>query len=176
MIMLMPRKVRHRKHHRGRMTGTAKGGSAVTFGQYGIQALEPGWITARQIEAARIAMTRHIKRGGQVWIRIFPDKPFTKKPLEQRMGKGKAGVEGWVAVVKPGRIMFEMTGPSPEVAKEAMRLAQHKLPIKTKFVVKEGFVWTPPAKAAKVAPSASTDRSEEQAAEPEAVGATAGEE
>ncbi len=145
--MLMPKRTKYRKQMRGRMCGKAKGGDQISFGTYALVAEDCGWITARQIEASRIAMTRHIKRGGQVWIRVFPDKPFTKKPLEQRMGKGKAGVEGWVAVVKPGRVMFEMAGPSPEVAKEAMRLAQHKLPIKTKFVIKEGFVWTPPAKA-----------------------------
>ncbi|MBS1715253.1 MAG: 50S ribosomal protein L16 [Armatimonadetes bacterium] len=147
--MLMPKRTKYRKQFRGRMCGRAKGGAELSFGEYAIVADDCGWITARQIEAARIAMTRHIKRGGQVWIRIFPDKPYTKKPLEQRMGKGKAGVEGWVAVVKPGRVMFEMTGPAPEVAKEAMRLAQHKLPIRTKFVVKEGFVWVPPAKGTK---------------------------
>lgn len=116
------------------MTGRAKGGDTIAFGDYGLMALEPAWVTNRQIEAARIAMTRHIKRGGQVWIRIFPDKPFTKKPLEQRMGKGKAGVEGWVCVVKPGRVLFEMNGVDLKTAKEAMRLAQHKLGIKTKFV------------------------------------------
>lgn len=121
------------------MRGKATRGNVVSFGDYGLMALDPGWITSRQIEASRIAMTRHIKRGGKVWIRIFPDKPYTKKPLEQRMGKGKAGVEGWVAVVKPGRIMFEMNGVAPEIAKEAMRLAQHKLPIRTKFVTKEEF-------------------------------------
>src|SRR5664279_3648002 len=123
--MLMPRRVRHRKQHRGRLTGNTKGGSAVTFGQYGIQALEPGWITARQIEAARIAMTRHIKRGGKVWINIFPDKPVTQKPAETRMGSGKGNPEKWVAVVKPGRVMFELSGVPEEVAREAMRLAQH---------------------------------------------------
>ncbi|MBS1723940.1 MAG: 50S ribosomal protein L16 [Armatimonadetes bacterium] len=144
--MLMPKRTKYRKQMRGRMCGRAKGGAEIAFGSYALQAEECGWVTARQIEASRIAMTRHIKRGGQVWIRIFPDKPITKKPLEQRMGKGKAGVEGWVAVVKPGRILFEMTGPAPEVAKAAMRLAQYKLPIKTRFVIKEGYVWTPPEK------------------------------
>ena len=138
--MLMPKKVKHRKQHRGRTAGQAKGGTEVTFGDYGIQALEPGWITARQIEAARIAMTRHIKRGGKVWIRIFPDKSYTKKPLETRMGKGKAGVEGWVAVVKPGRVMFEMNGVSEDVAKEAMRLAAMKMPIRCKFMTKHDFI------------------------------------
>lgn len=137
--MLMPKRTKFRKQFRGRMRGKAVRGNVVSFGDFGLMALEPAWITSRQIEAARIAMTRHIKRGGKVWIRIFPDKPFTKKPLEQRMGKGKASVEGWVAVVKPGRIMFEMNGVSEELAKEAMRLAQHKLPMKTKFVTKEEF-------------------------------------
>ena len=132
--MLMPRKVAHRKHHRGRTTGMAKGGDHVTFGEYGIQALEPGWLSARQIEAARIAMTRAIKRGGKVWINIFPDKPVTKKPAETRMGSGKGNPEHWVAVVKPGRVMFEVTGVAEPVAREAMRLAAHKLPIGTRFV------------------------------------------
>ena len=136
--MLMPRKVRHRKHQRGRLKGNAKGGTAVSFGQYGVQALEPGWITARQIEAARIAMTRHIKRGGKVWITVFPDKPVTQKPAETRMGSGKGNPERWVAPVKPGRIMFELAGVSEPVAREAMRLAAHKLPIKCKFVTREG--------------------------------------
>ena len=135
--MLMPKKVRHRKQHRGRLTGNTKGGSAVTFGQYGIQALEPGWITARQIEAARIAMTRHIKRGGKVWINVFPDKPVTQKPAETRMGSGKGNPESWVAVVKPGRILFELSGVPEDVAREAMRLAMHKLPIKTRFVLRQ---------------------------------------
>lgn len=137
--MLMPKRTKFRKQFRGKMRGKAQRGNVVNFGDYGLMSLEAAWITSRQIEAARIAMTRHIKRGGKVWIRIFPDKPYTKKPLEQRMGKGKAGVEGWVCVVKPGRIMFEMNGVPVEVAKEAMRLAQHKLPIKTKFVTKEEF-------------------------------------
>lgn len=137
--MLMPKRTKFRKQFRGKMRGKAVRGNVVNFGDYGLMALDSAWITSRQIEAARIAMTRHIKRGGKVWIRIFPDKPYTKKPLEQRMGKGKAGVEGWVCVVKPGRIMFEMNGVAPEVAKEAMRLAQHKLPIRTKFVTKEEF-------------------------------------
>src|SRR5437588_5207787 len=132
--MLMPRKVKHRKQQRGRLTGQAKGGTAVQFGEFGIQALEPGWITARQIEAARIAMTRHVKRGGKVWIRVFPDKPVTKKPAETRMGSGKGNPEFWVAVVKPGRVMFELAGVSPELAREALERAIQKLPIKAKFV------------------------------------------
>ena len=137
--MLMPKKVKHRKHHRGRMKGGAKGATEVSYGDYGIKALEPGWITARQIEAARIAMTRHIKRGGKVWINVFPDKPVTQKPAETRMGSGKGNPEFWVAVIKPGRILFEIGGPeiTEELAKEAMRLAQYKLPVKTKFLVKE---------------------------------------
>ena len=132
--MLMPRKVAHRKHHRGRMKGVAKGATEVNFGEFGIQALEPGWITARQIEAARIAMTRYIKRGGKVWINVFPDKPVTKKPAETRMGSGKGSPEWWVAVVKPGRVMFELSGVPEATAQEAMRLAAHKLPMKCKFV------------------------------------------
>ncbi len=132
--MLMPRKVKHRKQHRGSLTGETKGGSRITFGDYGIQALEPGWVTARQIEAARIAMTRHVKRGGKVWIRIFPDKPVTQKPAETRMGSGKGNPEFWVAVVKPGRIMFELSYPNAEVARAAMERAIQKLPIKAKFV------------------------------------------
>jgi large subunit ribosomal protein L16 len=135
--MLMPRKVAHRKHHRGRMHGAAKGATEVTFGEYGIQALEPGWITARQIEAARIAMTRHIKRGGKVWINVFPDKPVTQKPAETRMGSGKGNPEKWVAVVKPGRVMFEMSYPDPAVARAALERAIQKLPIKARFVTKE---------------------------------------
>ena len=138
--MLMPKKIKHRKQHRGRTSGMSKGGNEITFGEYGIQALEPGWITARQIEAARIAMTRHIKRGGKVWINIFPHKPVTAKPAETRMGSGKGNVEGWVAVVRPGRIMFELSYHDPEVAKAAMERAIQKLPIKAKFVVRtEGF-------------------------------------
>lgn len=132
--MLMPRRTKHRKQHRGRRSGMAKGGTTVSFGEYGIQALESGWITARQIEAARIAMTRHVKRGGKVWIRVFPDKPVTQKPAETRMGSGKGGVEFWVAVVKPGRVMFELSGVNPELAREAMERAIQKLPIKAKFV------------------------------------------
>jgi len=132
--MLMPKKVKYRKQQRGRMRGKAYRGSKVNFGQYGLQALEPGWITNRQIEAARVAMTRKIKRAGRVWIRIFPDKPVTSKPAETRMGKGKGAPEEWVAVVKPGRIMYEMEGVPEELAREAFRLAAHKLPIKTRFV------------------------------------------
>ena len=132
--MLMPRKVKHRKQHRGRMQGDAKGGTVVTFGEFGIQALEPGWITARQIEAARIAMTRHVKRGGKVWIRVFPDKPVTQKPAETRMGSGKGNPEKWVAVVKPGRILFELSYPNAEIARAAMERAIQKLPIRAKFV------------------------------------------
>ena len=135
--MLMPRKVAHRKHHRGRMNGLTKGDDTLSFGEYGIQALEPGWLTARQIEAARIAMTRAIKRGGKVWINVFPDKPVTKKPAETRMGSGKGNPEYWVAVVKPGRIMFEMSGVTPELAREALELAIQKLPMKAKFVTRE---------------------------------------
>jgi len=136
--MLMPRKVAHRKHHRGRRTGMTKGGSQITFGEYGIQALEAGWITARQIEAARIAMTRHVKRGGKVWINVFPDKPVTQKPAETRMGSGKGNPERWVAVVKPGRIMFELAGVNEELARGAMERAIQKLPIKAKFVTRAG--------------------------------------
>ncbi|SDI90485.1 MULTISPECIES: 50S ribosomal protein L16 [Alteribacillus] len=135
--MLMPKRVKYRREHRGRMRGRAKGGTEVSFGEYGLQALEASWITNRQIESARIAMTRYMKRGGKVWIKIFPDKPYTAKPLEVRMGSGKGAPEGWVAVVKPGKIMFEIAGVSEEVAREALRLASHKLPIKTKFVKRE---------------------------------------
>ena len=134
--MLMPKNVKYRRVHRGRRTGPASGGNKVDFGEYALQALEACWMTNRQIEAARIAMTRKIKRGGKIWIRVFPDKPFTKKPAETRMGKGKGAPEGWVAVVKPGRVLFEMSGVSEELAREAMRLAQHKLPIATKFVTR----------------------------------------
>ena len=135
--MLMPKRTKWRKPQRGRMRGAAKGGTRVSFGDYGLQALEPGWITSRQIESARIAMTRRIKRGGKVWINIFPDKPVTQKPAETRMGSGKGNPEYWVAVVKPGRVMFEMSGVDEELAREAMRLAGHKLPVKTKFVTRE---------------------------------------
>ena len=136
--MLMPKKVKHRKQQRGKIKGIAQRGNFVAFGDYALQALEPGWLTARQIEAARIAMTRHVKRGGKIWIRVFPDKPITKKPLETRMGKGKGAPEEWVAVVKPTRILYEMEGVPVDVAKEAMRLAAHKLPIKTRFVTRGG--------------------------------------
>src|SRR5881275_1846430 len=135
--MLLPKKTKFRKVHRGRRRGLAKGQTAVQFGDYGLKALEQGWITNRQIEAARIAMTRKIKRGGKIWIRVFPDKSYTKKPAETRMGSGKGAPEGWVAVVKPGRILFEMAGVPEPLAREAMRLAAHKLPIETKFIVKE---------------------------------------
>lgn len=134
--MLMPKRAKYRKVQRGRMTGAASRGNKVSYGEFGIQALEPGWITGNQIEAARIAMTRYTKRGGKVWIKIFPDKPVTSKALGTRMGSGKGAPEYWVAVAKPGRVLFEMGGVSEEVAREAMRLAGHKLPIKTKFVVK----------------------------------------
>jgi large subunit ribosomal protein L16 len=135
--VLMPRKVRHRKTHRGRTGGIAKGGTEVVFGEYGIQALEPGWITARQIEAARIAMTRHIKRGGKVWINVFPDKPVTHKPAETRMGSGKGNPELWVAVVKPGRVLFELSYPNATVAHEALDRAIQKLPIKARVITRE---------------------------------------
>ena len=135
--MLMPKRVKYRRVHRGRLTGKASRGNTLSNGIYGLVATEPAWITSNQIEAARIAMTRYTTRGGQVWIKIFPDKPITEKPAETRMGSGKGSPEYWVAVVKPGRIMFEMDGVSEEVAREAMRLASHKLPIKCKFIVKE---------------------------------------
>jgi large subunit ribosomal protein L16 len=136
--MLQPKKVKHRKQHRGRMRGKAKGGTDVHFGDYGLAAIEPGWITNRQIEAARVAMTRHIRRGGKVWINIFPDKPVSKKPAETRMGSGKGNPEFWVAVIKPGRVMFELSGVSEAVAREAMLRAAHKLPVKSKFVARVG--------------------------------------
>lgn len=135
--MLSPKKTKYRKAQKGRMNGQAKGGETVAFGDYGIQATECGWITSRQIEAARIAITRHVKRGGKVYIRLFPDKPVTKKPAETRMGKGKGNPEGWVAVVKPGRILYELEGVPEDLAKEAFRLAHHKLPIGTRFVARE---------------------------------------
>ena len=135
--MLLPKRVKYRRVHRGRLTGKATRGNKVTYGEFGLVALEPAWITSNQIEAARIAMTRYTKRGGQVWIKIFPDKPITEKPAETRMGSGKGSPEFWVAVVKPGRIMFEIAGVSEEVAREALRLASHKLPIKTKVVARE---------------------------------------
>jgi large subunit ribosomal protein L16 len=132
--MLMPKKVKWRKQSRGRMRGQTKGGALVSFGEFGLKALEPGWVTSRQIEAARVSISRAMSRTGKLWIRIFPDKPLTKKPAETRMGKGKGATEEWVAVVKPGRVMFELSGVTPEIAKEALRRASHKLPIKTKFV------------------------------------------
>jgi large subunit ribosomal protein L16 len=137
--MLQPNKVKHRKQMRGRLKGSPERGSRVSFGTYGLQTIEPFWITARQIEAARIAITRFIKRGGKVWIRIFPDKPVTKKPAETRMGKGKGAPEEWVAPVRPGRVLFEIDGVTEEQAKEAFRLASHKLPVKTRFVAREGI-------------------------------------
>lgn len=132
--MLSPKKVKYRKSQKGRMKGAAYRGSDLNFGEFGLQAIDCGKISSKQIEAARIAMTRHVKRGGKIWIRLFPDKPYTKKPAEVRMGKGKGAVEGWVAVIRPGRVLYEMTGVSREMAKEALRLAAHKLPIKTRFV------------------------------------------
>jgi len=134
--MLMPRKVKHRKMNRGRTRGLSKGGNDLAFGEFGIQALEPGWITARQIEAARIAMTRHIKRGGKVWINVFPDKPVTKKPAETRMGSGKGNPEFWVAVVKPGRVLFELSYPNPDIARSALERAVQKLPIKARVITR----------------------------------------
>jgi large subunit ribosomal protein L16 len=138
--MLMPRKVKHRKQQRGRTRGTAKGGTELSFGELGIQALEPGWITARQIEAARIAMTRHIKRGGKVWINVFPDKPVTEKPAETRMGSGKGNPERWVAVVKPGRVLFELSYPNHDVARTALERAIQKLPIKARVLTREEVI------------------------------------
>jgi large subunit ribosomal protein L16 len=135
--MLMPKRVKHRKQHRGRRAGKSRGGTTVQFGEYGLKTVDAAWITNRQIEAARIAMTRKIKRGGKVWINIFPDKPVTKKPAETRMGSGKGSPEEWVAVVKPGRVMFELAGVDENLAREAMRLAGHKLPVRTKFVLRE---------------------------------------
>ena len=137
--MLMPKRVKHRKEQRGRMRGLAYRGREVTFGEFGLAALEPGWLTDRQIEAARVAITRHVKRSGKVWIRIFPSKPVTVKPAETRMGKGKGAPDHWVAVVRPGRVLFEMEGVEEDIAKEAMRLAAHKLPIKTKFVARKEY-------------------------------------
>ena len=136
-MALMPKRVKHRKSQRGKLKGNATRGNRVVFGDYGLQAMEPGWITNIQIEAARIALTRHIKRGGKVWVKIFPDKPVTEKPAETRMGSGKGSPEHWVAVVKPGRIIFEVTGVEEELAREAIRLAAHKLPIKCKFIKRE---------------------------------------
>lgn len=137
--MLMPRKIRHRKVQRGRLKGRSKGGTEVHFGDYGLQALEPAWVTARQIEAARVAITRHVKRSGKVWINIFPDKPVSKKPAETRMGSGKGNPDHWVAVVKPGRVMFELAGVPEHVAREAMRRAAHKMPMKCRFVKRVGM-------------------------------------
>lgn len=137
--MMMPKRVKFRKQQRGRMKGKAVRGSSIAFGEFGLKAVEPAWITARQIEAGRVAMTRHLKRGGKVWIRVFPDKPVTEKPAETRMGKGKGTPEFWVAVVKPGRILFEIAGVEKDVAQQAMRLAAHKLPIRTKFVSASDF-------------------------------------
>jgi large subunit ribosomal protein L16 len=137
--MLSPKKVKYRKRQRGRMKGVARRGSTLAFGEFGLQATECGLVTSKQIEAARIAMTRHVKRGGKMWIKIFPDKPFTKKPAEVRMGKGKGATEGWAAVVRPGRILYEMEGVDREMAKEAFRLAAHKLPVKTKFIERGNF-------------------------------------
>ena len=162
--MLMPKRVKRRKQHRGRRAGKASGGTVVTFGEFGLQALESCWMTANQIEAARIAMNRYVRRSGKIWIRIFPDKPFTKKPAETRMGSGKGAPEGWVAVIKPGRILFEMGGVSEELAREAMRLASHKLPIETKFVKRE----TPTA-----AVLAAEEDLEEEGTTPAAVAETA---
>ena len=139
--MLAPKKIKYRKHHRGRMRGKAQRGNSLAFGDYGLQALDLGWVTARQIEAARVALTRHVKRGGRIWVRIFPDKPVTKKPAETRMGKGKGSPEFWVAVVKPGRILFEMEGIPREIAREALRLAAHKLPISTQFRERGGTLY-----------------------------------
>jgi large subunit ribosomal protein L16 len=135
--MLMPGKVKFRKQQRGRRSGKAQTGSAVSFGEFGLKSMEDGWITARQIEASRVAMTRFVKRGGKIWVRIFPDKPVTKKPAETRMGKGKGAPEAWVVVIKPGRVLFEMEGVPESVAREAMRLAAHKLPVKTRFVARQ---------------------------------------
>jgi large subunit ribosomal protein L16 len=135
--MLMPKKVKHRKQFKGRMKGTNPGGTDLNFGDFGLQALDCGWLTARQIEAARRAMTRYVKRGGKIWIRVFPDKPLTSKPAETRMGKGKGSPDSWVAVVRPGKILYEMQGVAEEIAREALRLAAHKLPMKTKFVSRE---------------------------------------
>ncbi len=135
--MLMPKRSKFRRHQRGRMKGISKGGTEIDFGEYGLQALEPSWITSQQIEAARVAMTRYVKRGGKIWIKIFPHKPVTEKPAETRMGKGKGSPEYWVAVVKPGRVMFELAGVPEDTAREAMRLASHKLPVKCKFVKRE---------------------------------------
>jgi large subunit ribosomal protein L16 len=165
--MLAPKRVKHRKVMKGRRRGQATRGNFIAFGDYGLQATECGWITAQQIEAARIAITRHVKRGGKVWIRVFPDKPFTKKAAETRMGKGKGSPEGWVAVIRPGLVLYEMAGVEREVAQEAMRLAAHKLPLRTKFVARENIVplseskWAhvimAEPKAAEIAPAAEAE-------------------
>lgn len=170
--MLMPKRTKFRKQFRGRMRGKATRGNRISFGEFGIVAQEPAWITSRQIEAARIAMTRHIRRGGKVWIRIFPDKPFTKKPLEQRMGKGKAPVEGWVAVVKPGRVMFEMSGVAEDVARQAMKLAIAKLPIKCKVFNKaalEESLNMMPSEVVEAAPDMSKKETVSQSTQEDAV-------
>jgi len=159
--MLLPKRVKYRRVHRGRMTGKATRGNTVNYGDFGLVALEPAWISSNQIEAARIAMTRHIKRGGQVWIKIFPDKPVTSKPAETRMGSGKGSPEYWVAVVKPGRVMFEIGGVSEEAAREAMRLAANKLPIKCKFVLSESY--DPAAAVVKAKPAVEEKTGGEQA-------------
>ena len=138
MSMLSPKRTKFRKSHKGHLAGLAKGGNEVSFGDYGLQVLTPGWLTARQIEAARVAISRHVKKLGKIYVRVFPDHPFTKKPAETRMGTGKGGVEGWVAVVKPGRVMFELAGVNEALAREAMGRAQHKLPIRTKFITRVG--------------------------------------
>jgi large subunit ribosomal protein L16 len=156
--MLAPKRVKHRKVHRGSIAGKAKGNTELNFGEYGLKALDRCWLTSNQIEAARIAMTRHIKRGGKIWIRVFPDKSYTKKPAETRMGSGKGAPEGWVAVIKPGRMLFEMSGVAEPLAREAMRLAAHKLPIETKFIVK-GQVEAAPV-ATEAAPAAEEAQSE----------------
>ena len=149
--MLMPKKVKYRKQQRGRMTGKACRGSSLSFGEFGLKVMSCGWVTSRQIEAARIAMTRYIKRGGKVWIRVFPDKPITKKPAETRMGKGKGAPEEWVAVVRPGKILFEMEGVAPEIAQEAMRLAANKLPLKTRFVQRPAVIKNAPVEETEAA-------------------------
>lgn len=174
--MLMPKRVKYRKMMRGRMKGKETRGNYIAFGEFGIMAMEPAWITSRQIEAARIAMTRHVRRGGKVWIRIFPQKSYTKKPLETRMGKGKAAVEGWVAVVKPGRVMFEMAGVSEELAKEAMRLAIFKMPMRCKFVTLRDFPDAPgPKQPFVMSAKAMRRQAAELAALDEAVAAAADE-
>jgi large subunit ribosomal protein L16 len=179
--MLMPKKVKYRRVHRGRRTGRASGGNKIDFGDFGLQALEQCWMTNRQIEAARIAMTRKIRRGGKIWIRVFPDKPYTKKPAETRMGKGKGAPEGWVAVVKPGRVLFEMSGVAEDLAKEAMRLAAHKLPIATRFITRRETVGEiaghgqPDEDVAEVFAAGAVDLTD-PADEPIAVGAAVGDE